>query len=95
MPKKNAYCKKCGSPIDDKTKKCGGCNKRYFHLSKNIVIWCALFALIIGLTGLNVYQYLESKNKAKEFNNRLEALIETREELVKHGEVCSTVAHFT
>ena len=31
---KMVYCKKCGSPIDNGTKKCTGCGKQYFNIHK-------------------------------------------------------------
>jgi len=56
---KSTYCKQCGSLINGKTKKCSGCGKQYFKFSKLVFIWCVLAVLVIGLGGLNVYQYLE------------------------------------
>lgn len=80
---KTVYCKRCGNEIDNKSRKCSGCEKQYFKFSKLVFIWCVLAVLVVGLSGLNVYQYLESKKSSLEFSNRLDALIETRDDLVR------------
>lgn len=67
--KKQRYCKRCGSPVDRKTKKCQGCGKQYFRLRRLGVGLLAV--LCLALVGLNVFQYsarldLESAIAAKE-----------------------------
>ena len=64
MTEKNTYCKKCGGLINNKTKKCTGCGRQYFHLPKINLLWVALTILVVALVGLNVYQYLEAQKQA-------------------------------
>ncbi len=73
---KIVYCKKCGNLIDNKTRKCGGCEKQYFRFSKLIFIWCVLAVLVIGLGVLNVYQYLIYEDSKLSY----ESTIESKEE---------------
>lgn len=65
-PEKKKYCKKCGSEIDQKTKKCTGCGKQYFHLPKITVLNIVLIVLLVCLFGLNVYQYWRSTELTKD-----------------------------
>ena len=63
-PKK--FCKYCGAEINADTKKCTGCGKQYFHLPKlhkHTVIIAIVMILVISLTGLNIYQYINNKNE--------------------------------
>lgn len=86
---KSVYCKRCGNEIDNKSRKCSGCEKQYFRFSKLIFIWCVLAMLVVGLLGLNVYQYLLDQKTTVEFNNRIETLIDIREDLLKQREEAS------
>lgn len=54
------YCSRCGSIIDNETKKCTGCGKQYFkgiRFSKSSVVIIVLLVAVIGLTVLNINQY--------------------------------------
>lgn len=58
--KRLRYCSRCGSVIDNETKKCTGCGKQYFkgiRFSKSLVVIIALLVVVIGLTVLNINQY--------------------------------------
>jgi len=57
---KTTYCKRCGSLVDKKNRKCTGCNKQYFRLSKVAVLWVLVGIITVGLIGLNVYQYYQT-----------------------------------
>ncbi len=92
MPEKNTYCKKCGGLIGNKTKKCDGCGKQYFHFSSRTFIVIAIAVVAIALIGLNAYQYIVNKQKVEQLeyrfqsiksdkDNYLEELILAREEI--------------
>lgn len=68
---KHTYCKRCGNLINNKTKKCEGCGKQYFHLPKVTLVRVLLVLLIVGLTGANVYQYIEKQNSDLFYQNKI------------------------
>ena len=53
---KARYCKFCGSLIDNETKICGGCGKKYFKIKfKKIFFKTILFVLLILNIVLGVF----------------------------------------
>lgn len=50
IPIKISYCKKCGQPIDNDTKKCTGCGKQYFNPRKAFKVSIKLFSILIILS---------------------------------------------
>ena len=80
-PLKIKYCKECGSKIDGKTKKCTGCGKQYFHLPKVTVLRIIMIVIVLGLVGLNVYQYIERNQTVTELNEKLSRMIEYKDDL--------------
>ena len=47
------FCRQCGKPIDDDTKRCLGCGKQYFRGVPPLVFLCIVLAL--ALLGLMVF----------------------------------------
>lgn len=71
--RKKAFCKRCGSLIDNKTRKCTGCGKQYFRLSKAIA-WGILSIILICLLGYNAYQFYQIKQLNSENKDLMEKL---------------------
>jgi len=63
---KTRYCKKCASPIDNTTKNCTGCGKRYFR-AKVILPIVFLSLLVIAFAGLNIFQYMQNQKITAEY----------------------------
>lgn len=80
-PVKIKYCSRCGSAIDNKTKKCTGCGKQYFRglrftkFSVTVIILVLVFA---ALSALCVLQYINV--------DRLETKVSDLEQQVKYKE---------
>lgn len=72
--KKIKYCKHCGKEIDSETKKCTGCEKQYFYLSKRLATIVVLCGIITCLIGLNLYQYIDNKREIQKSNEKLESM---------------------
>ena len=64
---KRRYCKRCGQPIDNTTKKCTGCGKRYFK-AKFMTLYALLIIilLVVGYVGVN-YSFAVSAMNDMEF----------------------------
>ena len=80
-PIKVKYCSKCGNLIDNETKVCTGCGKKYFkgiRLNKfSIVI--IVFVLAIGsLAGVNIYQYYNNSRLIQSVSY-LESTVKTKD----------------
>ncbi len=64
---KTVFCRLCGKPIDDATKRCLGCGKQYFRGIKPMTFLCVV--LVLALLGMAVvcivqeYVYLERINE--------------------------------
>ena len=66
----NRYCKKCGSEIDDKTKTCFGCGKKYFKADRFFKSWIIIGVLIVAIVTIVVlcvdrHQITANKDKWK------------------------------
>lgn len=61
---KTRYCKYCGSIVDNKTKICTGCGKKYFRWIRftKILTVIALILVIIATSTLCVLQYVNTQN---------------------------------
>jgi len=60
-PKKR-FCRKCGHIIDDKSKKCTGCGKKYFKIfrfNKFLITVIILSIFLLASVIINIYQYSE------------------------------------
>ncbi|WP_432353347.1 hypothetical protein [Anaerotruncus rubiinfantis] len=78
---RTVYCKFCGSPIDNVTKKCAGCGKQYFHVSKKMLqnIWnVASILIIFGLAGFSLYAVNLSNENYKLYQEQ-NSLIQSKE----------------
>lgn len=78
------YCKKCGSPIDRKTKKCKGCGKQYLSTKKVMNVTCIAVIIIaityLGFIAFSLYQ--DYTSVSKEYNE----LVSLYEELQSQSE---------
>jgi len=63
------YCKHCGNLIDNDSKKCTGCSKQYFRISKTAVLMSVLSLIIIASGTINIVQYQTIKDKSEEIPN--------------------------
>ena len=53
---KSKYCSKCGSAINNQTKKCTGCGKQYFQFSFKPIL-CIILVILLGCAGWFGYNY--------------------------------------
>lgn len=79
MPEKNTYCKNCGGLISNKTRKCTGCGRQYFRLSRRVAIVGALTFIGLVLIGLNVYQYVTNQQTLEKLNSNLVSMTATKD----------------
>lgn len=67
---KTKYCSKCGSLVDNETKICSGCGKKYFKGLKfknfSLAIFILYSLLIVSLI-LNIIQFIELQRKNEEY----------------------------
>ena len=63
------YCGHCGSKIDNDTKRCMGCRKRYFRMTKSLMVIVALVLVIIVLFSVCVAQHARIRNTNKTIRN--------------------------
>ena len=65
---KTKFCSRCGSAIDNKTKICTGCGKKYFkiRINKFSVAIIIMSVFIAALTAFNVYQFSNTQNLQSE-----------------------------
>lgn len=83
---KVTYCKKCGSPINGITKKCNGCGKQYFKISKRVFAVTLVAVIAVGLVGTNVYQYITNKQTVELLNENLESMRDNRDEFISKND---------
>ena len=88
--KKNTYCKLCGNEIDNKTRKCSGCGKQYFHLSKRVYIIALVSIIAVGLIGANLYQYIENNQTIELLNKNLDSMSDNRDEFMAKNDALSS-----
>lgn len=93
QPKKK-YCSRCGSLIDNKSKQCTGCGKKYFkgiRFNKFTVTIIVFLLVIAASAALNVYQYMDNQglhdevdkleSRIKSAQASIDRLISEKEEL--------------
>lgn len=74
---KQRYCKLCGQPIDNTTKKCTGCGKQYFKARfKPLYALLVILLLVGGYVGVNYFCAVSAMNdeefiKSKQFFDNL------------------------
>lgn len=71
-PAKTKYCSRCGTLIDNETKICTGCGKKYFkglRFNKFSVTVIISSVLIIGLSILNIAQYQNNNQLQQDVKN--------------------------
>ncbi len=74
---KTVYCRQCGKPIDNETKKCTGCGKQYFRGIRPITFLCiVLVVAVLALAAIGVIQHIGYNKKIGE----LEEVISSYEE---------------
>lgn len=65
------YCKKCGNVIDDNTKICTGCGKKYFNFKRlfnnNVLFVSCIIIFLLCFLGYTFYQV----NTVKQFKDKL------------------------
>ena len=84
--KATKYCAKCGNLINGNSKKCTGCGKQYFRFPK-ITVWkCIVIVAIVGLVGLNYYQY-QTNLKADKL---LQSYMDRNVDLINRNDKLST-----
>lgn len=74
---KSKYCSKCGSVIDNKTKKCTGCGKQYFRglrLTKFSVTVITLALAFAVVSTLYVVQYVNNQAAVAQLENEVDGL---------------------
>lgn len=79
-PVKTKYCSRCGSVVDNKTKTCTGCGKRYFRglrLTKFSVTIIILALIIATVSTLCVLLYVNTQELKNEIND-LERQVSTK-----------------
>lgn len=83
------YCSRCGSAIDNKTKKCTGCGKQYFRglrLTKFSVTVIIMSLVILALSALCVFQYINTQTATSELQaevTRLEQQVKSKDSTIK------------
>lgn len=78
------YCKKCGAPIERKTKKCTGCGHQYFSFKRLLPVLSILCLLLIG--GYFGVTFYANYQKIMEDNESLKSQIESLEKLCSQSE---------
>lgn len=76
---KTKYCKLCGNPLDNKTKKCTGCGKQYFRLpviTRNVVL-AVLAVFAFAIASFSTYQAEQYKVQIDRYKNQ-EAIMNER-----------------
>ena len=69
---KTKFCKHCGSAIDNKTKVCSGCGKKYFkgiRFNKFSLTVLILSLALVVCSALNIYQYANVQILQSEIND--------------------------
>ncbi len=75
---KTVFCRRCGKPIDDKTKICTGCGKQYFRGVSPMLFLCIVLALaLIGLMAVCLVQELQYHERIRELEQLMD-LYKTR-----------------
>ena len=77
-----SYCKKCGSSIDGKTKKCTGCGKQYFKWDWKVFSFVLVCVLLVGTSALSIFQYTAIAELEEE-SEALQTTIKTLEATAK------------
>lgn len=71
-PVKTKYCSRCGSVVDNKTKVCTGCGKKYFkglRFTKFSITVMVLAFVIATISTLSVFQYMNIRELKDEISN--------------------------
>lgn len=67
---KTTFCRACGKPIDDRTKRCTGCGKQYFRGIQPLTFFCILMLIAVlfmaALCLLQEYRYKERIHELEE-----------------------------
>jgi len=84
---KQTYCKRCGAPIEHDTKKCSGCGKQYFRVK--VIIPALLAVLVVGLVGLNIFQYIIYQDKVEVVEQLKDSLTEKEQTISDQAETIS------
>lgn len=83
------YCSRCGSAIDNKTKKCTGCGKQYFRglrFTKFSVTVIVMSLVILALSTLCIFQYINTQTATSDLQaevSRLEQQVKSKESTIK------------
>lgn len=71
------FCKYCGNPIDQATKKCTGCQKQYFRfpiISKSKVTFIAVVLVSVMSIVFCIYQMLQYRQQISDLNAQITQL---------------------
>ena len=77
---KAKYCSRCGSLVDNQTKQCTGCGKKYFKGIRFNKVFCIVLAfslVLIAAIGVIAYQYSEINSlteKTSSLNSKITSL---------------------
>ena len=88
-PVKIKYCSRCGSAIDNKTKKCTGCGKQYFRglrFTKFSVTVIVMSLVILALSALCIFQYINTQTATSDLQaevSRLEQQVKSKDSTIK------------
>lgn len=87
-PAKTKYCSRCGSVVDNKTKTCTGCGKKYFRgfrFTKFSITVIALALVIATVSTLCVLQYVNTQELKDEISD-LERQVSTKQSTINRLE---------
>lgn len=76
-PVKTKYCSRCGSVVDNKTKVCTGCGKKYFkglRFTKFSITVMVLTFVIVLISTLSVFQYINIREVNRELKDEISYL---------------------
>lgn len=91
-PVKIKYCSRCGSAIDNKTRKCTGCGKQYFRglrFTKFSVTVIVMSLVILALSALCIFQYINTQTATSDLQaevSRLEQQVKSKDSTIKRLE---------
>ena len=67
------FCRRCGKPVDENTKRCLGCGRQYFRGVPPLVFLCVVLALaVVGLMIVCVTQELRYHARIDELEQLLD-----------------------
>lgn len=86
---KGTFCKKCGSLVDEKTKKCSGCSKQYFNARRSVPL-TAMVVILIASVFLNVYLYGKNLSLSTQTEELEERIASMSSELAEQKDIAAS-----